>query len=61
LVPPPPPTATTDTDVTPVVGIKLYVPEDVYDVDAGAIYVTPLLTALFAPVPAEFVAVTVNV
>jgi hypothetical protein len=47
--------------VTPVVGIKLYVPADVYDVEAGVIYVMALLTALLAPVPAEFVAVTVNV
>jgi hypothetical protein len=47
--------------VTPVVGIKLYVPADVYDEEPGVIYVMALLTALLAPVPAEFVAVTVNV
>jgi hypothetical protein len=60
--PPPPPIATTDTDVTPVVGIKLYVPEVMYDVElGGATGVTLLLALLAAPVPAEFVAVTVNV
>jgi len=60
--PAPPPTATTDTDVTPAVGIKLYEPDVVYTFDpGGAAGVTLLLAILAAPVPAEFVAVTVNV
>jgi hypothetical protein len=43
------------------VGIKLNVPAVVNDCDpGGATGVTPLLTALFAPAPAAFVAVTVN-
>jgi hypothetical protein len=59
---PPPPTATTLILVTPQVGIKLYVPAVVYDVELGVTTgVTLLLAELAALVPAEFVAVTVNV
>jgi hypothetical protein len=61
-VPPaPPPTATTDTDVSPDGTTNVYVPAVVYDVELGAIYAISLLALLAAPVPCEFVAVTVNV
>jgi hypothetical protein len=60
--PPPPPTATTETLVTPAGATQENVPEDVNACcPVTAVVVIELLAALAALVPAEFVAVTVNV